>query len=386
MAWAVNFIRPKMSKAGFQKYAVAEGWIMETSGDKYFDQGPVGIDNVTHMCCPIVLSLRSAAAMAHKALPESEKKQTRIDRVLYTEKTSFGDKAVNFMEAHSIRVVDMSSDPIMAKVADSPGIEPKGTHNYANMKKLQFLWDTHYNAILLIDYDVFFPMKQPFDRIVDMLGTVAHGEKSMYTFRGERTPVAGGIVAVRPSQEFGSSFLHAMQHGFSMEDGWGGNYSTRATDASFKYYQKTCNSNQFPGDRRCCVPGLPTTFCFAAAYLDQGLLFHVAVDGQQDRRVHSDKSWVEVGAHQYNLWPKPWNTHKLDVLLENGRMKIVKDFWDNWTTSQSALLEDDSPCSTYFQKMHKLYNVCYEQSDPTSLTSQQVKDCIAQQSSDLEVH
>jgi len=87
------------------KYAITETWVRK----------PFTHAADAEMCCPLILSMRSAHAAARKALPESEASTTTIDLVLYTEKGSFGDDAVKFMESRGVQVVDILEDPIMSE-------------------------------------------------------------------------------------------------------------------------------------------------------------------------------------------------------------------------------------------------------------------------------
>merc|ERR1712039_562851 len=141
----------------------------------------------------------------------------------------------------------------------------------------------------------------------------------MYTFTGSGTPVAGGIVAVRPSEEFHTGFLHAVQHEYNFsKEGYGGVYPENMTAMTLEARANSCNRDPPCVPDKCCDGEHSdlTAFCFAGAQTDQGIVFHLAVDGQQDRRVITDfpHSWASVGVWQPTLDPKPWQLHKLPEL------------------------------------------------------------------------
>jgi len=311
IASAINVIQRQRATHN-NTYAITETWIRK-AGTHTTD---------ADMCCPLILSMRSALAAARKALPKTEARTTTIDLVLYTEKDSFGDDAVKFMESRGVQVVEILEDPIMSQVLKSLP-SPHDHDENINVEKMSYLWDTRYDAVLEIDYDVFFVRDTA--GTVDMLGTVAHGDKSMYTFTGKYANVAGGVLAVRPSEEFAKGVLQVVQNG-----NW--------TDA------------------------------------DQGILFQLATDGQQDRRISGDSkhSWMNVGVWQPTLDPKPWELHKLPELIETNLVERVPQFRSFWKEGLSALLKDDAECTAYYQEQLDIYKTCYTE----GMTSSQAKKCL----------
>jgi len=366
IASAINVIQ-RPSATHNNKYAITETWIRK-AGTHAADAA---------MCCPLILSMRSARGAARKALPESEARSTTIDLVLYTEKGSFGDDAVKFMESRGVQVVDSMEDPIMSQALNSQGFS--FGEDRLNKEKLVYLWDTRYDAVLQIDYDVLFTEDRA--GTVDMLGTVAHGEKSMYTFTSCGSPIAGGILAVRPSEELGTGFLHAVQHGyFRNKEGYGGVYPENITALTSTYRANICSRNPLtlgqPGFIPCCIGehSDTTAWCFAGAQTDQGILFHLAVDGEQDRRVMQDQQheWGEVGVWQSTNDPKPWELHKLPELIDTDRLELFRTFRQLWESGQSALLEDDAECTAFYQEQFDIYDTCYT----SGMSSSQAKECL----------
>jgi len=211
-----------------------------------------------------------------------------------------------------------------------------------------------------------------------MLGTVAHGEKSMYTFTSCGSPIAGGILAVRPSEEFGTEFLHALQHGYKEgKEGYGGDYPENMTALTLASRDNLCSRpNIVQQGKPCCIGEHSdlSTFCFAGANTDQGILFHLAMDGQEDRRVIPvfSHSWQSVGVWQPTLSPKPWELHKLPELIGTDRLELFRTFRQLWESGQSALLEDDAECTAFYQEQFDIYDTCYT----SGMSSSQAKECL----------
>lgn len=338
-------VRLRSTPQAASKYAVTTSWFVKPG-----DATPAGFNRTSHMCCPLLLALRGGAARCRGALPRGRANATAtVDQVLYVEKDSFGAAAVRFMESHGVRVVDIRSDAVMQQAL--PAIENQtGFGTVSNQKKLAYLWNTEYDAVLEIDYDVFFGNGSA----VDMLGAVTRSNGSMLTFTGSGTPTAGGILAVRPSKEFGAKFVRAVQHGYKPDAGWGGDYPADLPNMTRLYVERHCRDFPEP----CCPAAKP--WCLGGADTDQGILFHLAVDGGRDLRVvQGQNSWASVGAEQYTLDPKPWRSDlvtKLDSeAFGKRRLGEATRFWGEFEARHSAFVEDVGECKAYYRKQHDIF-------------------------------
>jgi len=320
------------SRAEGHKYAITGSWIPWTTPK----------DNETAMtACPLALSLRGGMVAARAAIPSSERNSTTIDRVLYTVPGELGAEAVRFLEERGVVVKDILADPIMK---EAHPYMTSGFGSYVNQMKLSYLWATQYDAVLQLDHDIIFTTTPD----VDMLGTVATGNKTMFTFEGSGTLIAGGILAVRPSREFAAGVLRGIKHGLKLEDGYGGDYPENLANMTLAKHLKHCSVFQ----STCCKdPSVPKTWCFGGANCDQGMLLDLALSGGRDRRVsHGSGDWGRVGVWQPTLMPKPWRMDLLPELKKKGKMRDVERFWHWWENSGSVLLKDDPACSAYYKQ------------------------------------
>eukprot|EP00415_Alexandrium_ostenfeldii_P004725 UN4725 len=114
-------------------------------------------------------------------------------------------------------------------------------------------------------------------------------------------------------------------------------------------------------------------FCFAGAHTDQGILVHLATDGQTDRRDIHQGSWQKVGGWHFTRDPKPWDMRKLPELIEYKGMEFATLFRDLWTESQSALMKEDAECTAFYQQQFNILDTCYKE----GVSSSQARECIA---------
>mmetsp|Transcript_116025 Transcript_116025/g.248042 ORF Transcript_116025/g.248042 Transcript_116025/m.248042 type:complete len:389 (+) Transcript_116025:45-1211(+) len=329
-----------------KRFAVVNAWF--NSPEAQANNAQVNKD----VLCPIALSLKTGSASVRTNLPDNLKEDVVIDKILYTNLSSFGVASEQFIRSRGIRVVNVEHDPAMADVKKRLGGSQGWTKMMTNFQKLSYLWATDYDGILGTDYDVFWTQGEH----PDMLGTVAERKNgSMITFQTDAALVAGGVIAVHPDLHYREEFEKVAKVVSPLVGmpSWQGSYSKDFETMMFEKHRGMCSRQTiFP----CCEATDPylEMWCTAGGNADQGFLTHLAYDGQESR-AEMRGQWRSSGCFQEPLDPKVWRADKMDELCKRGAQYSCDNFWKLWDTDFEPQMKDDQECTAYFQTNHQMY-------------------------------
>jgi hypothetical protein len=298
------------------------------------------------------LSLTLAKLQAQQALQRSgTPSSVAVETLLITDNSTLPALIYNFLTTRGITVMPVEKDPMIETVRST-----WSDHDaIVNVKKLASLWrdDWQYAAIFNVDWDNFF-----FNPIEDYL-TPAAQTGAFTVNHGSMTPTNGGFFVARPSAQLRNSITSALSHGFSLNDGWGGNYTPEDLLIAKKYSDKYCDSNMHPG---CCSTAPRSPWCFAASNVDQGLLFHLAIDGgrKQGFPMAHDPPSLHLATR-----PKAWQMDAVGNIRTDGSwgpekgtaLLLLGEIQYFWETLGPLLpiLDGDAVCGPFFKEQYAMY-------------------------------
>lgn len=332
--------------APHRRYAVAFAWFSPSDHHE---------DDVARRYCPMVMGLRGAAGAAAAALERSGVPSSEaLDMLLLTNSTSITPEVKTFLEKRGVHIKGIEGDPLIDLIAK----EFTSFVKVANVMKLATLWRTDwgYDAVFNADYDNFFSAGN------DDLLTPAAVNNSFFVHNASMTPTNGGLFVAHPSEQLRNSVAAALQHGFSLTDGWGGNYSEDALASTWPHVQTFCESLI---EHSCCDQTPRSPWCFAAADVDQGLLFHLAIDG--GRKPGFPWKVENFDSLHTTLSPKPWEIEKLERLEETHQMRYAETggdkiyfhnfevYWNYVEPAMRKLFDGDEACASFYDSELALY-------------------------------
>jgi len=329
------------------------GWFFEDR------EPPRDTASIAKVFCPAVLSMRLAAQQAEAAMVQLDVPVPPIEQLLVTNRSTLPAEIREFMTARGVSVMEVDDDALQGKVR-STWHGGKNWRHIVNVMKLAPLWraDWGYAAVHVIDWDNFFLGP------VDLLTPSAHRGLA-FVRPGRMTPTNGGLAAMRPSLQVRDSVAHALEHGFSYRDGWGGNYSLKDLALSKAYSDRYCLES--PGNT-CCKEVPRSPWCFAASDVDQGLLFHLMIDGGRKSACPPfGDDCPSFNCHHATLQPKPWELEEMLRQVEQGTLHVWPDsvseyyssidrFWNRVGPLAERMFRNDQVCGTFFDGQHELYH------------------------------
>jgi len=316
---------------------------------------------IAEMFCPAVLSTTLGVKQAQAAMTKRHAKVVAIDKLMVTNLKEIPPQLGEFMASHGVRIVGVDDDRLSVKARET--FEGKQLVNVLKLGAVTHP-DWGYGAIQLADWDVF--MLHPTDLL-----TRAASKGKITILPGSMTPTNGGLLVVRPSTKLGDSLVRALDHGFSIEHGWGGKYSRRDLLLARPYVDKFCKKGAVEGEHECCKSVPRSMWCFGAASVDQGLLFHLMIDGGRKSNCPPFGESCEFVSNQLfhvTLSPKPWQMGDVWYWQNHGKLKLptsdsmehynsrLDDWWeevgDPWA---NQIFRKDKSCRALFDEQRELH-------------------------------
>lgn len=325
-----------------KKYAIAFGWFFAGQ------EPPRSTEAIAQMLCPAVLSMTLGVKQAQIAMAKQHVPATPIDKLMVTNLRTLPSEMRKFMESRGVRVIGVDDDPLISKARE----RFEGTQ-LVNVLKLVAMThpDWGYAAIQLADWDLF--MLSPLDLL-----TPAALRGMIFVRHGSMTPTNGGLLVMRPSAQLGDSLVRALEHGFSYRDGWGGNYSRRDLLLAKPWVDVFCKNT----GARCCRSVPRSVWCFGAAEVDQGLLFHLVIDGGRKSTCYPFGNECKFTPHHLlhiTLSPKPWQVEQAWYLEKHGQLKQprkrLETWWERVGPLAKQIFREDKSCGALFDRQRELF-------------------------------